>query len=137
MFTFIRRPDHNCDAWSSPMFGVMCRFSEGPIMVLTADGKGVSMRQNGEWGKPVRLKKGQQVNGKDRIFGWFAEQIRSRNGEHSKPIVCLMDGDRALWEKVKGLMEIVGVPILCILDVFHVLERLWSAAYCFHSEGSA
>lgn len=169
--------------------------TEGPIMVLTADGKGVPMRQKGECGKPVRLKKGQkanrkreacvggvytiepfartaddvvnellrkqcqsrrprpqnkklraeltrpiegrQVNGKDRIFGWFAEQIRSRNSEHSKPIVCLMDGDRALWEKVKGLMEIAGVPILCILDLFHVLERIWSAAYCFHSEGSA
>ena len=42
------------------------------------------------------------------VFGWFAEQIRSRNSKHSKPVVCLMDGDRALWEKVKGLMEVSG-----------------------------
>jgi hypothetical protein len=169
--------------------------TEGPIMVLTADGKGVPMRREGGCDKPVRLKKGQkanrkrqaciggvytiepftrtaedvvnellrdqrreqrprpqnkklraeltrpiegqEVNGKDRIFGWFAEQIRCRNADHRKPIVCLMDGDRALWEKVKWLMVIVGVPILCILDVFHVLEYLWSAAYCFHPEGSS
>lgn len=168
---------------------------EGPIMVLTADGKGVPMRRAGGCDKPVRLKKGQkanrkrqacvggvytiepfvrtaedvvnellrkasrdrrprpqnkklraeltrlidgrEINGKDRIFGWLAEQIRSRNADHRKPIVCLMDGDRALWEKVKELMKRVGVPILCILDVFHVLEYLWSAAYCFHPEGSS
>ena len=24
----------------------------------------------------------------------------------------------------------------CILDLFHVLERLWQAAHCFHAEGS-
>ena len=169
--------------------------TEGPIMVLTADGKGVPMRRKGGCDKPVRLKKGQkanrkrqacvggvytiepfartaedvvnellrdqrqdqrprpqnkklraeltrpidgqEVNGKDRIFGWFAEQIRCRNADPSKPIVCLMDGDRALWEKVKWLMGRVWVPILCILDVFHVLEYLWLAAYCFHPEGSA
>lgn len=168
--------------------------TEGPIMVLTADGKGVPMRREGPSQKHVRLKRGEkanrkrqacvggvytiepftrtaedvvqewqrktsvqerprpqnkklraeltrpiqgrQVNGKDRIFGWFAEQIQWRNPTHDKPIVCLMDGDRALWEKVKELMKTVGVPILCILDVFHVLEYLWSAAYCFHPEGS-
>jgi len=168
--------------------------TEGPIMVLTADGKGVPMRREGPSEKRVRLKRGEkanrkrqacvggvytiepfartaedvaqewqrktsvqerprprnkklraeltrpiqgrEVNGKDRIFGWFAEQIQWRNPTHDKPIVCLMDGDRALWEKVKELMKTVGVPILCILDVFHVLEYLWSAAYCFHAEGS-
>jgi len=168
--------------------------TEGPIMVLTADGKGVPMRREGPSQKPVRLKRGekanrkrqacvgavytietfvrtaedvvhewqrksssqerprpqnkklraeltrpiqgQEVNGKDRIFGWFAEQIQLRNPGHDKPIVCLMDGDRALWEKAKALIQTVGVPILCILDVFHVLEYLWSAAYCFHAEGS-
>lgn len=30
--------------------------------------------------------KGQEVNGKDRIFCWFAEQIRSRNRNNRKPI---------------------------------------------------
>lgn len=78
----------------------------------------------------------QEVNGKDRIFCWFAEQIRSRSDDGRKPIVAVCDGDRALWEKVKWLMQVVGLPVICILDVYHVLERLWSAAYCFHPEGS-
>ena len=169
--------------------------TEGPILVLTADGKGVPMRHEGGGDKAVRRKKGQkanrkrqacvggvytiasfprtaedvvnellrdqrqqqrprpqnkklraeltrsiegrQVHGKDRIFDWLAQEIRSRNPDHAKPLVCLMDGDRALWEQVKRLRARVGMPILCILDVFHVLEYLWSAAYCFHPEGSS
>jgi hypothetical protein len=79
---------------------------------------------------------GHEVNGKDRIFSWFAERIHSRNADGRKPIVAVCDGDRALWEKVKWLMQAVGLPIVCVLDLYHVLERLWSAAYCFHPEGS-
>ncbi len=79
---------------------------------------------------------GQEVNGKDRIFSWFAEQIKSRSNDTRKPIVCVMDGDRALREKAKQLMATLGITIICVLDLYHVLERLWSAAYCFHPEGS-
>ena len=167
---------------------------EGPILVLTADGKGVPMRRQDGGAKPVRRKKGQKANpkreacvggvytiapfvrraeevvdeilrdecqarrpppqnkklhaeltreiegqetsGKDRIFGWFAEQIRARNGGGDKPILAVCDGDRALWEKVKTLSQRVGLPIFCVLDLYHVLERLWGAAHCFHPEGS-
>ena len=168
---------------------------EGPILVLTADGKGVPVRRKDGGAQPVRRKKGQKANpkreacvggvytiapfvrraeevvdeilrdkcrarrpqpqnkklhaeltrviegretsGKDRIFGWFAEQIRGRNAGGDKPMIAVCDGDRALWEKVKALMQTVGLPLLCVLDIFHVLERLWLAAHCFHPEGSA
>jgi hypothetical protein len=43
-----------------------------------------------------------------------------------------MDGERALWKKLRALVP----GIACILDLFHVLERLWQAAHCFHREGS-
>ena len=75
---------------------------------------------------------GEEVNGKGRIFSWFAEQVKIRNPRCRKPVVCVMDGERALWKKLSAL--IFGV--VCILDIFHVLERLWQAAYCFHPEGS-
>ena len=80
---------------------------------------------------------GHEVNGKDSIFSWFVEQIRVRNGDLRKPIVALCDGEAALWSKVKDLMKMIGVPFICILDLFHVMERLWTAAYCFHRESSA
>jgi hypothetical protein len=171
--------------------------TEGPIMVMTADGKGVPMRKKDQpkpcsgqrrgKGQKANQKRmacvggvytiepfirtpedvvnellrqscsetrpqpqnkklraeltrqidGQEVNGKDSIFSWFAEQIRIRNGDHRKPIVALCDGEAALWSKVQDLMMRVGVSFVCILDLFHVMERLWTAAYCFHREGSA
>ena len=43
-----------------------------------------------------------------------------------------MDGERALWEAQRVYFsEAVG-----ILDLFHVLERLWAVAHCFHREGT-
>ena len=75
---------------------------------------------------------GTEVNGKDRIFSWFAEEVKARNPRAGQPVVCVMDGERALWK-----MLLTWVPgVVCILDLFHVLERLWQAAHCFHPEGS-
>jgi hypothetical protein len=166
---------------------------EGSILVLTADGKGIPMRRDGQQDPPPvrgRRKKGEkankkrmacvggvytidpfvrtpedvvdevlrdarkpdrpqpchkqlraeltreidgeEVNGKDRIFSWFTEQVKIRNSGGRKPVVCVMDGERALWKKLAALM----LGVVCILDIFHVLERLWQAAHCFHPESS-
>lgn len=75
---------------------------------------------------------GVEVNGKDQIFSWFAEQVEVRNPRGGKPVVCVMDGERALWKKLTAWV----LGVVCILDLFHVLERLWQAAHCFHPEGS-
>jgi len=75
---------------------------------------------------------GVEVNGKDRIFAWFKEQVEARNPRRKKPVVCVMDGERALWKML--LSYLCG--IICILDLFHMLERIWDAAHCFHPEGS-
>ena len=75
---------------------------------------------------------GVEVNGKDQIFSGFAEQVEVRNPRGRKPVVCVMDGERALWKKLAAL----ALGVVCILDLFHVLERLWQAAHCFHPEGS-
>jgi hypothetical protein len=76
---------------------------------------------------------GVEVNAKDGIFSWFAGQVQLRNPTGRKKVVCVMDGERALWKKLLAL----GVEIVCILDLYHVLEYLWQAAHCFHPEGSA
>jgi len=75
---------------------------------------------------------GVEVNGKDVVFQWFAEEMSNRNPEGKKTVVCVMDADRALWKKLQTYVpSAVG-----ILDLYHVLERLWDAAYCFYREGS-
>jgi hypothetical protein len=73
-----------------------------------------------------------EVNGKERIFSWLQNQVKIRNPRNRKPVVCVMDGERGLW----SLLNLHLPSAVCVLDIFHVMERLWQAAYCFHPEGS-
>ena len=80
---------------------------------------------------------GVEVNGKSLIFGWFKQSVDAinpirKNGQRDKPVVCVMDGERALWKMLMTFLT----GIICILDIFHVLERVWQAAHCFYPEGS-
>jgi hypothetical protein len=167
---------------------------EGPLMVVTADGKGVPMRRpeqedgpkphhrrtKGEkankkqmacvgavysidpfvrkaediidevlrdqkakerpepqhkhvWAEMTREIEGQPpVTAKEGLFCHLTDELAARNLGHDRPVICLMDGERALWDaQAVYFPEAVGV-----LDLFHVLERLWSVAHCFHTEGS-
>jgi hypothetical protein len=45
--------------------------------------------------------------------------------------VALPAGDRAFQILVEGTL---GVTV--VLDLWHVLEKLWKAAYVFHADGS-
>src|SRR4051794_27744475 len=166
--------------------------AEGPILVVTADGKGVPMRRpvqdapkphhrrtKGEkankkqmacvgavysiepfvrgaddildevlrdrrgddgpepahkhvWAEMSRDLDGEPLSAKDAVFGALFDDLNLRNVGHDRPVVCLMDGERALWEA----QEVYFAEAVGVLDLFHVLERLWSAAHCFHREGS-
>jgi hypothetical protein len=165
---------------------------EGPLMVVTADGKGVPMRKpepdgprphhrrtKGEkankkqmacvgavysigpfvrraediidevlrdekaeqrprpqhkhvWAEMTREIEGIEVPAKEGLFCQLYAELTARNLGHDRPVICLLDGERALWEAQRVYFpEAVG-----ILDLFHVLERLWAVAHCFHEEGS-
>ncbi len=166
---------------------------EGPLMVITADGKGVPMRRppqdeprphhrrtKGEkankkqmacvgavysiepfvrkaediidevlrdkkakqrpkpqhkhvWAEMTREVEGEPpVTAKEGLFCRLTDELTARNIGHDRPAVCLMDGERALWDAQRVYFpDAVG-----ILDLFHVLERLWAVAHCFHKEGS-
>jgi len=165
---------------------------EGPLLVVTADGKGVPMRRpvapqprhhgrrgKGEkanqkqmayvgavysiarfvrsvdavldevlrqeraqqrpqpqhkqvWAEMTCIVAGEVSNGRERLFGQLADAVLQRNHGGRKPMVCLLDGERALWDQyAQCFPEAEG-----ILDLFHVLERLWLAAHCLHRERS-
>jgi hypothetical protein len=167
---------------------------EGPLMVVTADGKGVPMRRpepddtpkphhrrtKGEKANKKRMacvgavysikpfvrkaediidevlrdKKSKErprpqhkhvwaeltrefedeppVTAKEGLFCHLSDELTARDLGHDRPVICLMDGERALWDaQAVYFPEAVGV-----LDLFHVLERLWAVAHCFHKEGS-
>lgn len=165
---------------------------EGPLLVVTADGKGVPMRRpaqdspkphhrrtKGEkankkqmacvgavytvgpfvrkaddildevlrdekagerprpqhkhvWAEMTRQVGGETVNAKAGLFARLKAELSARNKGHDRPVICLMDGERALWDMQREHFDgAVG-----ILDLFHVLERIWAVAHCFHKEGS-
>jgi hypothetical protein len=84
------------------------------------------------WAEMSRDLDGEPLSAKDAVFGALFDDLNLRAAGHDRPVVCLMDGERALWEAQQVYFsEAVGV-----LDLFHVLERLWTAAHCFHREGS-
>jgi hypothetical protein len=165
---------------------------EGPILVVTADGKGVPMRRPPEeepkphhrrtkgekankkqmacvgavysvepfvrttddildevmrhekakdrpkpqhkhvWAEMSRDVDGFPLTAKEGLFCQLCDELTARNLGHDRPVVCLMDGERALWEAQQVYFpEAVGV-----LDLFHVMERLWAVSHCLHKEGS-
>ncbi len=84
------------------------------------------------WAEMTTLPEGQEPTGRQRLFVEMAVHCLERDPSKEKPLVCLMDGEAALWQVAgEWLPRAVGV-----LDLFHVLERLWLAAYCFHPEKS-
>ena len=84
------------------------------------------------WAELTREVGGIEVPAKEGLFCQLYAESIARNLGHDRPVICLLDGERALWDAQRVYFpEAVG-----ILDLFHVLERLWAVAHCFHKEGS-
>ena len=84
------------------------------------------------WAEMTRCLDGSGATGRERVFVEMAIACKDRDPERHKTLVCLLDGERSLWQMAgEWLPRAAGV-----LDLFHVLERLWTAAHCFHAEGS-
>ena len=72
------------------------------------------------------------LHGPSYLFAGMAVECQARDPARKKVLICLMDGEKQLWDLQKEwLGRAVG-----ILDLFHVNERLWMAAHCFHRETS-
>jgi hypothetical protein len=69
--------------------------------------------------------------GKVALFLWLADEVIRRNPQGSKPVIFLSDGEQALHDR-QG--EYLPEGTVCILDLFHVLERLWKVAWCLFEE---
>jgi hypothetical protein len=65
----------------------------------------------------------------------FSEAVR-RDPEQRRRWVVLVDGQRDQIKRVEHAARKVGAEITIVLDIVHVLEYLWSAAYAFHKDGT-
>src|SRR3954464_6725175 len=71
--------------------------------------------------------------GKVALFLWLADEVIRRNPQGRKPVIFVSDGEQALHDR-QG--EYLPEGAICILDLFHVLERLWKVAWCLFEEKS-
>lgn len=72
------------------------------------------------------------IKGKAAVVAEVGEEMDRRDPQRHRTQVALTDGERALHILVDKTLHIT-----LILDLRHVLEKLWKAAYVFHPEGSA
>lgn len=71
------------------------------------------------------------LKGKTAVIQEVAEEMDRRDPLRSLTRLALTDGERALQIRVDRKLNVT-----LVLDLMHVLEKLWKAAYVFHAEGS-
>jgi hypothetical protein len=84
------------------------------------------------WARMTTIRQGEAWPAAPMLFLEMALACHERDPERQKPLVCLMDGERQLWNmKAEWFGHAVG-----ILDLYHALKRLWDVAHCIHVEES-
>lgn len=61
------------------------------------------------------------------------EQAESRDPLHARPWIVLVDGACHQLDLIHAEARRRGVSVHIVLDIVHVLEKLWAAARCFHT----
>lgn len=70
------------------------------------------------------------------IIEQMFEEAMRRDPKKSKQWVALVDGNQTQLGLLQCAAEDYGVELVTILDLIHVLEYLWKAAWAFHRVGS-
>ncbi|WP_461091390.1 ISKra4 family transposase [Streptomyces incanus] len=65
------------------------------------------------------------------------DQAEHRDPGHRRCWVVLVDGARHQIDLIKAEAQQRGVDVHIIVDLIHVLEYLWRAAWCLHEAGDA
>jgi hypothetical protein len=65
----------------------------------------------------------------------FDEAAR-RDPEHERRWVVLVDGNEDQLAQIRKVSKDRGIRVTIVLDIIHVLEYLWKAAYAFHDDGT-
>jgi len=80
----------------------------------------------------THYREGERWDGQPQLFRDLRNEILLRDPQCGKTLICVMDGQRSLWDYQRQYLK----RAVCIVDVFHVIEYLWDAAYCFHEKHS-
>jgi hypothetical protein len=76
------------------------------------------------------------LQSKDEVIAEVVAEVKRVDPTGSKTHVVVCDGERALQKRILPALQAVVPAVLLILDLLHVVEKLWKAAHCFYAEGS-
>ena len=65
------------------------------------------------------------------------EEAQRRDPKQTKEWIALVDGNQTQLDLLRLTAKGYGVKLVIILDLIHVLEYLWKAAWAFHNAGDA
>lgn len=63
------------------------------------------------------------------------EEARRRDPSHQRTWVALVDGNNHQIDRIRAEARRHKVAVTIVVDVVHVIEYLWKAAWSFHDEG--
>nr|WP_272902857.1 ISKra4 family transposase [Streptomyces sp. BA2] len=63
------------------------------------------------------------------------DHAEARDPHHRRRWVVLVDGARHQLELVQAEARLHHVDVRIVIDIIHVLEKIWAAAWCFHRTG--
>ncbi len=63
------------------------------------------------------------------------DEAKRRDPDHQRTWVALVDGNNHQIDRIIAGASAREVNVTVVIDFIHVLEYVWKAAWCFHSEG--
>jgi hypothetical protein len=69
----------------------------------------------------------------DQVIARAFDQAAARDPEHRRDWIVLVDGARHQLDLIQAEAAGRNVTVHIVLDIVHVLEKLWAAARCFHT----
>lgn len=63
------------------------------------------------------------------------DEAQRRDPEHQRPWVAVVDGNNHQIDRIKAEAAARWIDVTILIDVIHVLEYLWAAAWCFFEQG--
>ena len=69
------------------------------------------------------------------VVGQIFDEAQRRDPNHERTVVALVDGNNHQIDRITTEAENRGVQVTIVIDLIHVMEYLWSAAWSFFNEG--
>ncbi|MEO8888328.1 MAG: ISKra4 family transposase [Jatrophihabitantaceae bacterium] len=69
------------------------------------------------------------------VIATVFDEAERRDPSHARRWVALVDGNNHQIDRIEKEAQARGVDVAIVIDLIHVLEYLWGAAWCFFAEG--